>query len=102
MVARVARFEGVNVQEVERTMGEAETRIRPMVEGLAGFRGYLDAISSDGTVLSVTLFDSEEDARAAEETFDVEMPAKLGDLFASWEGRRTDVSVFRVLADSRG
>jgi hypothetical protein len=102
MVARVARFEGVNVQEVERTIGEAEARIRPIVEGLGGFRGYLDAISSDGQVLSITLFETDEDAEAAEETFDVEMPQKLGDLFAGWEGRRVSVDRYKVLANSLG
>src|SRR5947207_9312687 len=102
MVARVARFEGVNVQEVKRTMGEAEDRIRAIVEGLAGFGGYFDAISSDGQVLSITLFDSAENAQAAEEAFDAEMPQKLGDLFQSWEGRRVAVDLYEVLADSRG
>ena len=100
MVARVARFEGVNIDAVERTMGEAETRIRPIVEGLAGFRGYIDAISADGKVLSITLFDSAENAEAAEATFDVEMPQKLGDLFAEWEGRRLSVEQYKVLANS--
>jgi hypothetical protein len=100
MVARVARFEGVNVDAVERTIGDAEARIRPIVEGLAGFRGYIDAISAEGTVLSITLFDSAENAEAAEETFDVEMPEKLGDLFAEWEGRRVSVEQYKVLANS--
>lgn len=100
MVARVARFEGVNVAEAERTMGEAEARIRPLVEGLAGFRGYLDAITADGSVLAITLFDSAENAEAAEETFDVEMPQKLGDLFAGWAGRRVAVEQYKVLANT--
>jgi hypothetical protein len=37
VVARVASFEGVNVQQAERTMGEAEALIRPIFENLAGF-----------------------------------------------------------------
>jgi hypothetical protein len=32
-------------------------------------------------VLSIALFDSEENARAAEPTFDEEMPRRLSDLY---------------------
>ena len=53
-------------------------------------------------MLSITLFDSAENAQAAEEAFDAEMPQKLGDLFQSWEGRRVAVDLYEVLADSRG
>jgi hypothetical protein len=101
MVARVARFEGVNVQEVERTMAEAEARIRSIVDGLAGFRGYLDLLSAEGEVLAIALFDTLEDAEAAEATFDIEMPQKLGDLFEGWSGRRVSVGRYTVLAESR-
>jgi hypothetical protein len=100
MIARVATFEDVNVEEVDRTMGEAEAIMRPMVEGLAGYAGYLDLMSSGGRVLSIALFDSEENARSAEQTFDEEMPRKLGDIFRSWEGRRVSVEHYSVLADS--
>lgn len=102
MVARVARFEGVNVQEAERTMDEADSIIRPLVENLAGYGGRLDLLSSEGTMLSITLFDSAENARAAEQTFDEEMPRRLGDFFEGWEGRRVSVERFDVVADSRG
>ena len=101
MVARVASFEGIEVQEAERTMGEADARIRPIVEGLAGYRGRLDLIADDGKMMSVTLFDSEESAQAAEPTFDEELPRRLGDLFASWSGRRVSVERYNVLAESR-
>jgi hypothetical protein len=102
MVARVASFEGVNVQEAERTMDQAESIIRPLVEGLAGYQGHLELLASDGKVLSITLFDSEENAQAAEPTFDQEMPRRLGDLFKDWEGRRVSVDRYKVLAESRG
>jgi hypothetical protein len=42
MIARVARFEGVKVQEAERTAGEAESLIRPMIENQARDRGLRD------------------------------------------------------------
>ena len=102
MVARVASFEGVNVQEAEKTMDQAEAIIRPLVGNLAGYQGHLELVSSNGKVLSITLFDSEETAQAAEQTFDEEMPRQLGDLFKDWEGRRVSVDRYKVLADSRG
>jgi hypothetical protein len=101
MIARVASFEGVNVQEAERTMGEAEAVIRSLVENLAGYRGQLELLTSEGKVLSITLFDSEENAKAAEPTFDEEMPRRLGEIFTSWEGRRVSVDRYQVIADER-
>jgi hypothetical protein len=101
MIARVASFEGVNVQMAEKTMDEAESIIRPMVEELAGYQGHLELVASDGKVLSITLFDSEENAQAAEPTFDQEMPRQLGDVFKDWEGRRVSVDRYKVLAESR-
>jgi hypothetical protein len=101
MVARVASFEGVNVQEVERTMDQGEATIRPIMESLAGYQGHLQLVSSNGKVLSITLFDSDESAQAAEQTFDEEMPRRLGDLFEGWAGRRVSVDHYNVLAEAR-
>ncbi len=101
MVARVAMFEGINVEEANRTMDEAEALVRPMIEGLAGFSGYLDLISDDGKMLSITGFDSDENADAAEPVFDVEMPRALGRYFTAWEGRRVAVERYRVAAEAR-
>ena len=102
MVARVASFEGVNAQQAEKTMDQAKAIIRPLVESLDGYQGHLELVSSNGKVLSVTLFDSEENAQAAEQTFDEEMPRQLGDLFKDWEGRRVSVDRYKVLAQSSG
>jgi len=101
MVARVASFEGVDVQEAERTIDQAESVIRPLIENLPGYQGHLELVSSTGKVLSITLFDLEENAQAAEQTFDEEMPRQLGDLFAGWKGRRVSVDRYNVLAESR-
>jgi hypothetical protein len=101
MVARVASFEGVNAQEAERTMDRAEAAVRSLVEGLAGYEGHLELVAPNGKVLSIAFFDSEENAQAAEPTFDEEMPRKLGEVFSSWEGRRVSRDVYKVLADSR-
>jgi hypothetical protein len=71
------------------------------MQGLQGYEGHVELIASDGRVLSIALFDSEEHARAAEPTFDEEMPRRLGDLFKDWEGRRISVERYKVLSDSR-
>jgi hypothetical protein len=101
MIARVASFEGVNIERAEQTMDAAQAIIRPLIEGLAGYQGFLELVSSDGKALSITLFDSEENAAAAEQTFDEEMPRRLGELFKDWEGRRVSVDRYRVLAEER-
>jgi hypothetical protein len=99
MVARVASFEGVNVEAAEQSMDEAEQRIRPLVQSLAGYQGHLELIADNGKYLSITLFDSDESAEAAEQTFDEQMPRELGDLYRSWGGRRVAVDRYRVLSE---
>ncbi len=99
MYARVARFEGVDVEEAGRTLADADKIIGPLVEGLPGYRGQLQLLGGDGEVLSVALFESEEDARAAEPTFDEEMPRRLGDLFQGWQGRRVSAGRYAVVVD---
>jgi len=101
MVARVARFEGIDIARAQETMAEAEAVIRPLVEGLSGYVGRFDLAAMDGEFISITLFASAEDAAAAESTFDEEMPKQLGEIFQSWGGRRTAVGVFQVVADER-
>jgi hypothetical protein len=102
MIARVASFEGVNVEVAKQTMGQAETIIRPLVENLAGYQGALELIAANGNALSISFFDSEENAQAAEPTFDDEMPRKLGELYKDWDGSRVSVERYEVLVDSRG
>lgn len=101
MVARVARFEGIDIAKAQETMDQAEAVIRPMVEGLPGFAGRMDLATMEGDFISITLFDSAESAQAAEQTFDEEMPKKLGPLFESWGGHRASVGVFEVVSDVR-
>jgi hypothetical protein len=71
------------------------------MEALTGYHGHLELVTSDGKALSIALFDSQDDARAAEATFDEEMPRQLGDLFKDWEGRRVSVKHYKVLSESR-
>lgn len=101
MVARVAIFEGVNIEAAQSTMDEAEAVIRPLVEALPGYQGITELASADGKFISVTLFDSEENAKAAEPVFDQEMPAKLGHIFQQWAGTRTSVDVYMVVGEDR-
>ena len=101
MVARVATFEGVGMEAAQAVGAEAEARIRPLVEGLAGYQGNVDLGSSSGRMISITFFDSDADADAAERTFDEEMPKALGDLFSGFEGRRVSVERYRVVSDRR-
>jgi hypothetical protein len=101
MVARVASFEGVNVEAAERTMDQAEAVVLPMIERLTGYEGYTELMASNGKFVSITFFDTEENAKAAERLFDEEMPRKLGDMFQDWEGHRVSVDVYKVYADNR-
>lgn len=101
MVARVARFEGIDIAKAQETMDQAEAVIRPMVEGMAGYAGRMDLATMNGDFISITLFDTAEDASAAEQTFDEEMPKQLGTLFESWGGHRASVGVFEVVSDAR-
>jgi hypothetical protein len=71
------------------------------VEGLAGYQGHLELLSEDGKVLSITLLDSDENAQAAEQTFDEEMPRRLGNLMQEWAGRRVSVDRYKVASEGR-
>ena len=101
MVARVATFEGVNVEAATRTLEQAEAVVRPMIDQLPGVQGFMELMTPNGKFISIALFDTEENARAAEPTFDQEMPQKLGSIFDEWQGHRVSVDVCNVLADSR-
>jgi hypothetical protein len=101
MIARVVVFEDIDVSAARTTIDEATEIIRPLVEGLPGYRGVLELATEDGKFLSMTLFDSMENAQAAEPTYDGEMPAKLGHIFRRWAGRRTAVDHYEVVGEDR-
>jgi hypothetical protein len=101
MIARVASFEGINVTAAQASMDEAEAIIRPILAGLPGYGGGLELVSEDGKFISISLFDTAENAEAAEPTFDEEMPAKLGHIFQAWEGNRVSVGRYHVVGDDR-
>lgn len=102
MFARIATFEGVNMEVAESTMKEANERLEPIVREIQGLQGSMDLVDkSAGKFMSISFFDSEENLRAAEKIFDEEMPKALGDLMQKWEGRRTSVGGYEIVGDRR-
>jgi antibiotic biosynthesis monooxygenase (ABM) superfamily enzyme len=102
MFARIATFEGVNMEAAERTMEEAQRRVETLMRAMPGYRGYLELVDrTGGRAQTIALFDTEENMMAAEQTFDEEMPKQLADLFDQWEGRRTSVDRYEVVAEQR-
>ena len=98
MVARIASFEGLDVQAARNTFAAGEAIIQPVLAGLDGFQSSLALLSDDGRMLSITIFETDANAEAAEATLDQRLPELLGDLFADWAGRRVSVDHYQVLA----
>jgi hypothetical protein len=102
MFARVATFESTDPAADEKLMGQATEIVEPIIRGLTGIQGYMElADRSSGKSLSISFFDTEENAVAAEPVFDEEMPRALGDLMQQFSGRRTGVDRYDVLVDER-
>jgi len=102
MFARVSTFEAVDLDAVERTKEEARRREEALFQALPGWKGTLNlGDRSNGKVLSVSLFDTEEHLSAAEPAFEEEIPRLLGDLMQEWAGRRVSVERFEVLLEQR-
>lgn len=102
MFARVATFESTDPAADEKIMGQAMEIVEPIIRGLNGIQGHMElADASSGKSLSISFFDTEENAIAAEPVFDEEMPRALGDLMQQFSGRRTGVDRYEVLVDER-
>ena len=102
MVARVATFESTDPAADEQLMGQAMEIVEPMIRGLNGIQGYMElAGRKSGKSISISFFDTEDNAAAAEPVFDEEMPRALGDLMQQFSGRRTGVDRYDVLVDER-
>jgi Antibiotic biosynthesis monooxygenase len=102
MFARIATFEGVDADAADRTLDEVRERVEPIMRGMTGFQGYMELMDrASSKAMTVSFFDSEENMRAAEPTFDEEMPRQLGDLMEQWAGRRSAVERYEVLLDRR-
>jgi hypothetical protein len=94
MHARVATFDytGIDAEDVRRAFEEINER------AAAGFREDLPAVGlldlynpDDGKVLSITLFDTEEDLRKGDATLSSMDPPRSGAV-----GRRISVDMYRV------
>jgi len=102
MIARIATFENTDPAADEQLMPKAMEIVEPILRGIDGIQGYLElGDRKSGKSLSITLFDSEEHAIAAEPIFDEEMPKALGELMQQFSGRRISVERYDVLVDER-
>jgi hypothetical protein len=102
MFARIATFESTDSAADEKLMDQAEEIVAPIIRGLNGIQGHMELVDrSSGKSLSISFFDTEENALAAEQVFDEEMPRALGDLMQQFSGRRTSVDRYDVLVDER-
>lgn len=102
MYARIATFESTDPAADEQLMSKAMEIVEPIIRGIPGIQGHMElADPSSGKSLSISLFDTEENAIAAEPIFDEEMPKALGDLMNQFSGRRIGVERYAVLVDER-
>jgi hypothetical protein len=102
MYARIATFESSDPAADEKLMEEAATIVEPIIRGMNGIQGYMElADRGSGKSLSISFFDSAENALAAEQIFDEEMPRALGDLMRQFSGSRISVERYEVLVDER-
>jgi hypothetical protein len=102
MIARIATFESTDPAADEQLMPKAMEVVEPIIRGIDGIQGYLElADKKSGRSLSISLFDTEESAIAAERIFDEEMPKALGELMQQFSGRRLSVERYDVLVDER-
>jgi hypothetical protein len=102
MIARIATFESTDPAADQQLMSKAMEIVEPIIRGIDGIQGYLElGDRKSGKSLSITLFDSEEHAVAAEPIFDEDMPKALGELMQQFSGRRISVERYDVLVDER-
>ena len=102
MFARIATFESTDPAADEKLMEQAEEIVEPIIRRMPGIQGHMELVDrGSGKALSISFFDTEENAVAAEPIFDEEMPKALGDLMQQFSGRRVSVERFAVLVDER-
>jgi hypothetical protein len=102
MHARIATFESTDAAADEKLMDQVMDIAQPIIRGMEGIQGHMELVDrSSGKALSISLFDTEENAVAAEPIFDEEMPKALGELMQQFSGRRTSVERYDVLVDER-
>ena len=72
----------------------------PAAKSLPGFESGV-WVRAGRKGMGTIVFDTEDNAAAAEPVFDEEMPRALGDLMQQFSGRRTGVDRYDVLVDER-
>ena len=102
MFARMATFEGVDEAAAEPVMAQIREKAEEIVRELPGWQGATQLLDrTNGKVVVIQFFDTEENMEAAEPTFE-EMPGRLGpELMQQVAGRRRSVEKFEVLAERR-
>jgi hypothetical protein len=97
MFARVSRFEG-SPEGIDEALGHVREQILPQIQRQDGSKGLI-ALGDrrSGTVLGVTLWESEEDMRASEEEADRlrEESAEVSNQTVA-DVERYEVSLFEV------
>jgi hypothetical protein len=102
MFARIATFESTDPASDEKLMNEVGEIVEPIIRGMKGIQGHMELVDrNSGKSLSISFFDSEANALAAEPIFEEEMPKALGELMQQFSGRRTAVERYDVLVDER-
>jgi hypothetical protein len=102
MFARIATFESTDPAADEKLMDQAMEIVEPIIKGMNGIQGHMELVDrSSGKALSISLFDTEENAIAAEPIFDEEMPRALGELMQQFSGQRTSVERYDVLVNEQ-
>lgn len=95
MFARVATFEGVDVATAQETIEAVRDRLISITQGMPGWQGVLQlADAQSGKIMTISLFDSEENMQAAEQTFE-DMPRQVPEV-QQVAGRRSSVERFEV------
>ena len=102
MFARMATFDGVDLETAGPAMESVREKAEQILMELPGWRGAMQMIDRrNNRVVVMQLFDSEENMDAAEPTFE-EMPERLGpEIMQQLAGRRRSVDKFEVLAERR-
>lgn len=96
MYARISRFEGISV--TPELAGQIEEKIAPILDGMTGWQGGMQLVDlGGGNALTISFFDTEENMKAAEPTFE-ELPQKLGELREQLGGERTSVERYEVVS----
>ena len=96
------RSKGSILEAVERTADQAREREDAIFQAMIGRKCTINlGDRSRGKLLSVSLFDTEENLERAEPTFNEEIPRHLGDLMKEWVGRRVSVERYEVFLQQR-